>query len=318
MERAMEWLGALVKVDTEASTVTIMGYETNVWVAVIVSGLVVLCTVYFSRSRSPPPAVRSTSKQIAERMKAKEIPILEEVVRIFNLPIKKLPIAVDLPRLARRIKVIAPGEDRLKLIKEWRPDVSVNSNIKNNPERISYLADILYEIAEGVETQDSKFLEAYHDLIDKYIRESKNESDLPLGLGSIFQELQMENSKTMTVFKAIQQRVIFAPAYRIKRKLMEVGHITKDLHTADAWRIFVDYSLLHSHHKIIVKHIRKERSASELEAEYFEVEWSLEVAFSEEMEVKSAELMVLSLECCDKMPSDLQLALKSALDLPTS
>ena len=88
--------------------------------------------------------------------------------------------------------------------------------------------------------------------------------------------------------------------------------MTKDLHTPQAWRIFVDFTQCEND-IITVTHVRRvnvslgwslnanahltHKECSSDPTKYFEVEWEFEMSFDEQLhELRSAELNVTNLE----------------------
>jgi len=241
-------------------------------------------------------------------------PLRQELLEVLQMDYTKLPIAVDLPRLITRTRLITVGEDASRIEKEYVPDLISTSRVPDGDENVTRnnnIGDLLLNIAKQVET-DQKIISALEHEIDTKIRGNQN---LDKKLATIFAELNLGNTNTMKILKSIVQRAVFAPSFRVKRKVMGIGHMTKDLlGDPKAWRIFIDFSKIQERNpRISVKHIRRERSASNRKEEYFEVEWALQILTDKNLKLLHTSLTILELACCKSMNSILKHLLEETL-----
>lgn len=142
----------------------------------------------------------------------------------------------------------------------------------------------------------------------------------------------------MGLFKLVQQRAIYAPAFRIKLFLRELGLMTKDMHGPNAWRIFVDFERGHRQRRagedeaegededdgdageegeVVVTHTRREKSSANREEDpehYFEVEWRLTLVTDRRLAtLVRVDLAVIDFEPHPRMPDPLRAHIRDAL-----
>lgn len=144
----------------------------------------------------------------------------------------------------------------------------------------------------------------------------------------------------MGLFKLMQQRAIYAPAFRIKLFLRELGLMTKDMHGPNAWRILVDFERgLESQQRggggenedegepdeimeaedgaVVVTHTRREKSSVDLQEDperYFEVEWRLTLVTDRRLTtLVRVGLEVIAFEPHPSMPGPLRAHIREAL-----
>jgi hypothetical protein len=165
-------------------------------------------------------------------------------------PIGSLPTCADLGRLAKRIDVLENGVVKTHLPTE-KDDSSPNA---------WYLGQALQTVALKLESSElyPKVLEA----IKLFETTAGNQPDLEPFIRDLFTSLD-ENGPTLRVFKLINQATLAAAITPLKlsaasrsANLRADMLMTKDVRSADGWRISIDIG----DHEICVTHVRREQS----------------------------------------------------------
>jgi len=289
--------------------------------------------------------------------------ILSEMQRMWSTDPRRLPIPADLPRLARRMtfqSVLASQEfpgltsaaptTQLFPSLADSPQVAPNSPVQSlrpsAAERRQQhvwrkrLADAIMCSAKSVrqhlityggagdasneEVQRmDRIVEQLQEMTERFVAEDGADGQVAL-MAMLSQSGAYESAPLMGLFRLIQQRAIYTPAFRIKGYLREQLNIsTKDTHGPDAWRILIDFSGGggsdgDGEGNVVVTHTRRERSAvapGEEPESYFEVEWSITLVTDRLLStLLRADLRLISFIPDPQMPDDLRHRIHAALD----
>jgi hypothetical protein len=164
-------------------------------------------------------------------------------------PISSLSTCADLGRLAKRIDVLEDGVVKNK-----------PSETEESSPNAWYLGRALQTVALKIENSDSypKVLEA----IKHFEAAAGDQPDLEPYIRDLFSSLE-ENGPTIRVFKLISQAALAAALTPMKlsaasrsASLRADMLMTKDVRSADGWRISIDIG----NDQICVSHIRREQS----------------------------------------------------------
>jgi hypothetical protein len=305
--------------------------------------------------------------------------IFDEMSQMWQVDPQRLPIPADLPRLARRIAfrladdypdLASYAESPAVVLDPPHTDYDGadvdDAETKRDEERRTQrarrqrLADVVMCSAKSVhrrlseshagpeQAEDDEELQQLEQVVERleemmarFVEE--NGADGQLALMSILQDSgAYACAPLMGLFKLIQQRSIYAPAFRIKIFLRELGLMTKDMHGPNAWRILVDFERdghqrrasddneetevereeateerREEEGEVVVTHTRRERSSADPEEDpehYFEVEWRLTLVTDRRLSaLVRVGLTVLAFDPHPRMPAPLRAHIREAL-----
>ncbi|KAL6041985.1 hypothetical protein QOT17_024674 [Balamuthia mandrillaris] len=142
----------------------------------------------------------------------------------------------------------------------------------------SIVGDILSKIAQQLES------EATYERLQSKIKElhgSALNAEMQYLVAELIEEGVGIHSKTAAVLKAIHQSIIFIAVYEIKARVTGTELMTRDVSTAEGWRISIHIS----QDSVTVTHYRREQAlATAPPNEQFWFEWKLVIVFGRAME----------------------------------
>ena len=172
-------------------------------------------------------------------------------------PFGSLPTSTDLGRLAKRIDVFTSDGGNDSGNRNSRSDEGDKSDDLPNA---WYLGRALQSVASKLESPNE--YPRVLDAINKFKVNAGTQPDLESYIKELFSALD-ESSPTVKIFKLINQAALAAAITRIKLSTAMNGSslkpetlMTKDVRTADGWRISIDINPS----EICLSHARREQS----------------------------------------------------------
>jgi len=220
--------------------------------------------------------------------------IFTKINASWSKPVDQTPLAGDFPRLASRV-----------VIQDYRSGKNEEYIPCENETPKELVAKIMNRVCEIVEN-DKTICEKFC----AYIESVKDSSvDLVHWTEDLLEFVGVE-SKTVAVCKTINQNIIMPVATQIKVIILSLTNgFTKDVRTADGWRIIIRFS----DDEVICTHIKKEVSMA-TGPNSFEFEWHLNITLNSEVDkVEKIQLTLTGLNCNEEMPKEQKQRLTEAL-----
>jgi hypothetical protein len=251
------------------------------------------------------------------------LPPLYDVLReLWSKPVRELPVSKDLARLARRTEVVdeivgkeifvgkSVAETLLAKVASTGTSAAAASTSSGTVSReaeqkvtAELVVNLVLTIAKTLETKD-KYKEIEAELRGGTLTNYSGTSDLITLCEEVISILGEDGSATVRVLKTIQQDIVLHSTIMLKEQLTK-KYLTKDVRTADGWRIVV----LLSEERVQVLHIRREQSVDEHgnSANHWEYEWELRMMFSPDMtEMQSVQLRITDLYLAETIDAALE------------
>ena len=221
-----------------------------------------------------------------------------------------MPVAKDLPRLARRVQIIGANEEDVL----WTTPTNENEHSKSSSEFSVFLSsEIILHILQYVDPEIyAKIGERLRgEVYPPIIKQAESEgTELEPLVSQMIESLGECN--TLKVLKTINQDFIGHCAYELKLHIT-TNFLTKDVRTAEGWRIIVK---IVKNEEVMVTHTRREQSVDlpGQDRNHWEFEWSIKMKFDYKMsEMNFADLRVTDLFLSPSMDVDLEKKVKSEL-----
>lgn len=255
---------------------------------------------------------------------------------LWKKPIKSLPTFIDLGRLCKRIDVFvesSTAEANNKTLNDVSPsDASLESNSSGSRKmafrrlsstaskfnivqesRAESLAHVIKAVASNIESKAvSKVLE--DEAIPKFVTDAGDNLDYREYVEELFKTFD-EDSPSVKLFKMVNQAALFVAITHMKLNIAQCATtlsadalMTKDVRTADGWRVEIGISST----SISVTHVRKEQSLGQPFApDYWDVQWCFTVNFSPDMsKLQYSSMQVLNMEFGSKISPKVRAEIK--------
>jgi hypothetical protein len=212
-------------------------------------------------------------------------------------------VGKDLPRLANRTSILVI--DNGQLVKDGILEAKAEHEVASG---LNCLTTVIYTVAKELESSDvvDKLLEPLASLSAKMIEDvEKKTLDLQMETQTIMNKY-LENTKTVRVFQAIHQQIIFPCVERLKLTAMQGMEMTKDVRGSDGWKVEIEISPKTAEFggAVSVMHVRREQSLHpEASPSHWEFEYSVRMVFDLGMEqMKSVMLRINHIKFHPEMP----------------
>ena len=229
-------------------------------------------------------------------------PILDSLSKIWARDLDDLPVAKDLPRLARRIAVYGRGDQQLFKIEEENFSAQFS---------IDAVKDLLLALCSRL-NPDTDEVERVRVELEKISSESNSNSEEEEFCHRMLAIVQKSSKPVIATVKAIHQDVVLHATVELKTHLT-AKYLTKDVRSAEGWRIVVR---LPTEGVVHIYHVKREQSldVGGDKTNHYEFEWELRMTFDGKMkEMHSAQIRVLNLFLAESMDAKLEKDLRKHL-----
>jgi len=201
--------------------------------------------------------------------------------------VDELPVAKDLPRLARRIVVLDENDS---LVHE-SPSAATDedTSLKRSVELTSELILAIVEALEG-QTRADELRPKLKEIVDEATETSEAETLVKRMIEIVGKE---ESSPTVRALKTVHQDIVGHCTFQLKQHITS-RFMTKDVRTPEGWRIAIRIAPDHFQ----VSHTRREQSIDPGgdKTNHWEFEWELRLLFDSQVtEMRHAQLRVTDL-----------------------
>ena len=219
--------------------------------------------------------------------------------------IHELPVAKDLPRLARRI-VLLDETDNL-IHESVAASLDEDTSLKRSIELTSELIIALTDVLEGEEKAN-----AIKEKLNAIVEEATETSEAEQLVKRMFDVLGDEsNSITIRALKTVHQDIVGHCTFQLKQHITS-RFMTKDVRTPEGWRISLRIAPDHFQ----VSHTRREQSIDPGgdKTNHWEFEWELRLLFDPQVtEMRVAQLRVTDLFLSQTIDPQLEESIKHDL-----
>jgi len=199
----------------------------------------------------------------------------------------ELPVAKDLPRLARRIIVVDENDDLIHESPAAATDE--DTSLKRS---IELTGDLILAIAQTVE--GAAVCDRLRGPFQEIVAEAKETSDAESLVKRMIELCGKESeSATVRALKTIHQDIVGHCTFQLKQHITS-RFMTKDVRTPEGWRITMRFAPDHFQ----VSHTRREQSIDPGgdKTNHWEFEWELRLMFDAKVtEMRLAQLRVTDL-----------------------
>eukprot|EP01118_Nematostelium_gracile_P016894 TRINITY_DN7084_c0_g1_i1.p1 TRINITY_DN7084_c0_g1~~TRINITY_DN7084_c0_g1_i1.p1 ORF type:complete len:291 (+),score=64.00 TRINITY_DN7084_c0_g1_i1:60-932(+) len=246
---------------------------------VVAVGSLVLYRVYFSKRQDSSFSLNLTAYELTDEA------LCQEVREKMAKPVEKLPVHLDLPRLARKMEIIYDdqivleakegGEDQYFMDPEERSKrVTEPKEAPLNPHEVnSVMKSIFMTLAQYLD--EESVMKKIEENFGKYVT-SKPNTDVSRHLLDFLLEVMGDDNSTVGVLKASNQSILAPAVIRLKST---VGSKFPYKDIRGGWRIVVTIS---SHEqRIRITHRRWEQSFQQGD---FKFSWEFHLDYDINME----------------------------------
>jgi hypothetical protein len=217
----------------------------------------------------------------------------------------ELPVAKDIPRLARR--VIVQDESEHVLYESLAAAADEDTSLKRSLELTSDLILSLLEALEGLDRAN-----AFRPIMKEIVQSANESSDAEHMCRQLIALLGDEsNSATVRALKCVHQDIVGHCTFQLKQHITS-RFMTKDVRTPEGWRIILKVAP----EFFQVSHTRREQSIDPMgdKTNHWEFEWELRLMFDSKVnEMRHAQLRVTDLFLSSTIDPQLEEAIKHDL-----
>ena len=205
--------------------------------------------------------------------------------------------------------VIITKENSIKDVNRDSDRTNVVYSMDLRQSHAHYLAKALKKVLVQLEPLDDhmRLIQA----VDSFEETTGDSQDLQKPLKELFQHFDEANSRTIKIFKLLNQATLSTAITPLKLSIPESestlskqARLTKDVRTMDGWRVVIKITL----DEIIVSHIRTEQSFGKpISPDYWDVRWRFDITFNVSMsQLKYAKIVILDLTFGSDIPQDMK------------